>query len=190
MHATKLKFPIERRLALHVPVTEIMKNPTVRSLAADLDAQLKLTPAHETSHTSYIHHDPVVVFRANGSKTLLWVARPGVGEILCFLHLSHFLGPVMGDVSDNFEADSTFCGLSPEGAMGRVLEVADKARFADLGIEERALTQWVDVAFSLQRMVAEYESSGTVAIIDVFHAISLRAAASSREEWVLEHLSR
>lgn len=39
-------------------------------------------------------------------------------------------------------------------------------------------------------MAVDYEPSGMVHAIDVFHANPLRVAASSPEEWMSEHLSK
>lgn len=38
-------------------------------------------------------------------------------------------------------------------------------------------------------MAADYEPSGTVEVLDVFHARPLKVAAASPEDWVHNHLS-
>lgn len=107
----------------------------------------------------------------------------------CLLHLAHFLGLVSEDVSDEFEADQSFCALTNEEALTKTLTVANADRLSELGLEADALARWTNVAFGLQRMAADYDPSGKVNCIDVFHAVPLRAAARSREEWLGEHLS-
>lgn len=93
MHIIKLKYHIERRIHSDVPVVLIMNSPTIRSLAADLDAyqrQSKISPDEPVSIETY---DPVVVLRAEGSKTPLWLIHPGVGEVLVFIGLAQHLAP-------------------------------------------------------------------------------------------------
>ncbi|RYP50582.1 hypothetical protein DL768_003927 [Monosporascus sp. mg162] len=293
MHVIKLKYHIERRLGMDLPVIHIMKNSSIRSLAADIDAQLQQSKPLSSKEDPVGSYDPVVVFRAEGSKAPLWLIHPGVGEVLvfvrlaqrlamdnrpvfalraagfeygqqrfgsiteavdvyttairrrqprgpyalagysygtmlafetakrlrsgceeirflgsfnlpphiksrirrlnwnaCLLHLAHFLTLVTEDVSDAFEADSAFCALPRAEAVRRVLDIADRSRLEELGLETDALVRWVDVAFGLQHMAADYDPSGEVDNIDVFHAIPLRAVARSREVWLHEHLSR
>ena len=73
---------IEKRLNLttQIPITTIMTNPTVRSLAKALE---------DLSHpTSY---NPVVTLQHAGTKTPLWLIHPGVGEVLVFINLAKHL---------------------------------------------------------------------------------------------------
>lgn len=42
----------------------------------------------------------------------------------------------------------------------------------------------------MQSMASDYNPDGMVDVLDVFHAIPLKMAAASREEWVTKHLSR
>lgn len=44
------------------------------------------------------------------------------------------------------------------------------------------------MAFALHSMAVDYEPSGQVDTVNIFHAIKMMAA--SQEEWVSEHLSR
>ncbi|KAI2618114.1 acetyl-CoA synthetase-like protein [Hypoxylon sp. NC1633] len=295
MHVIKLKYNIESRLGIDVSVIQIMKNPTIRGLAAALDAQSQhsKTGPDQQAPESIDNYDPVVVFRPRGSKTPLWLFHPGVGEVLvfvglaqclaaddrpvfalraagfepnqqrfesikqavntyaaairrrqphgpyalagysygtmlafetakqlgadgdevrflgsfnlpphikqrmrmlnwnaCLLHLSHFLGLITEDVADTLEVDPVVSTLPRAEAIGRVFDIVDKARWKELGLETDALERWVDVAFGLQHMATEYDPSGQVNSIDVFHAIPLRAVAKSREIWLREYLSR
>ncbi|KAK8024991.1 hypothetical protein PG990_002814 [Apiospora arundinis] len=296
MHVIKLKYCIEQRLGIDVPIIHIMKHPTIRSLAADLADQVRCSEDPVLPETAVTSYDPVVVFCAKGTKPPLWLFHPGVGEVLvfvglaqqlaieddrpvfalraagfeagqacfasipqavdtyaaairrrqphgpyalagysygamlafetakrlrdggdgaevpflaslnlpphirgrmrqlrwntCLLHLAHFLGLVDEDLSDTLEADANFCALPRAAALTRVLEVADGPRLAALGLGELALARWVDVAYELQSMAADYQPVGLVDSLDVFHAVPLRAVASSREEWLRDHLSR
>ncbi|KAH7384626.1 acyl-protein synthetase [Pyrenochaeta sp. MPI-SDFR-AT-0127] len=91
MHVIKLKYHIERHLKIDVPVIMIMKNPTIRALAADLGAHVRHSTADSGQPASIDSYDPVVVFRAEGSKTPLWLIHPGVGEVLVFIGLAQCL---------------------------------------------------------------------------------------------------
>ncbi|EPE28207.1 Acetyl-CoA synthetase-like protein [Glarea lozoyensis ATCC 20868] len=107
MHVIKLKHLIERRLGIDVPVVLIMKNPTVRALAIEIDACSKKNNSISTSFESY---DPVVVFRAEGAKTPLWLIHPGVGEVLVFIGLAKCLAaddrPVLALRAAGFEPNN------------------------------------------------------------------------------------
>ncbi|KAF2757493.1 acyl-protein synthetase [Pseudovirgaria hyperparasitica] len=109
---------------------------------------------------------------------------------MCLLHLAQFLGLVTDTVAEVMEQSSTYPGAHRDDALGTVMHATDAARLEELGLDHLALTRWADVAYGLQGMAVDYEPSGQVASIDVFHAIPLRHAAASREEWVHEHLSK
>ncbi|KAK7917916.1 hypothetical protein PG985_009790 [Apiospora marii] len=302
MHVIKLKYYIEKRLGRSISVFQIMKNPTIHSLAADLDddGPEKMEPGR---------YDPVVVFHETGSKPPLWLFHPGVGEVLvfvglarrlaqdddrpvfalraagfephqppfasieqavdlyaaairrrqprgpyalagysyggmlafetakrlqggdddetdtqvsflgvfnlpphiknrisqlswnvCLLHLTHFLGLVTEDIADASEADPAFRALSRSEALAHTLALcsddinedkdARRRLEEELGLDPPALARWADVAYGLQAMAADYDPSGEVRRLDLFHAAPLRAAAPSREAWLGEQLSR
>ncbi|KAI1470346.1 acetyl-CoA synthetase-like protein [Daldinia caldariorum] len=110
MHIIKLKYYIERGLGIDVSVINIMKNHTIRALAAYLDAQLQHSKAGSRQQAPSIDsYDPVVVFRAKGSKTPLWLIHPGVGEVLVFVGLAQCLAvddrPVFALRAAGFESD-------------------------------------------------------------------------------------
>lgn len=110
---------------------------------------------------------------------------------MCLLHLSYFLGLTTESFVDD-KTDSDFPGVtvSRSEALAVVLRAADGRRLRELGLNDAALARWADVAFGLQSIAVDYEPGGRVEAVDVFHAIPLKAAAASREEWVEEHLSR
>ncbi|KFA61393.1 hypothetical protein S40285_03621 [Stachybotrys chlorohalonatus IBT 40285] len=107
---------------------------------------------------------------------------------LCLLHLSYFLELIPETYADSLE--DRFPNMPREEAFAIVMSAADKERMAELGLDESKLTNWAELAFGLQGMAVNYEPSGSVATIDVFHAIPLRVAAKSREDWVENHLSK
>ncbi|RYP81523.1 hypothetical protein DL769_001931 [Monosporascus sp. CRB-8-3] len=107
---------------------------------------------------------------------------------LCLLHLAYFLGLVSQAYAHDIE--DRFSGMARLDAMALVLGVADKERLVALGLNEAGLASWAEVAFGLQSMAVDYEPQGMVKNIDVFHAIPLKAAAKSREDWLQNHLAK
>ncbi|CAJ2509765.1 Uu.00g056650.m01.CDS01 [Anthostomella pinea] len=97
---------------------------------------------------------------------------------------------VTEDISDILEDKLTSHAVSQDEATRWVLDIVDKPRWEELGLKTDAQVRWVDVAFGLQRVARDDDPSGQVNGIDIFHAIPLKAVASSREVWVNEHLSR
>ncbi|KAK7745608.1 hypothetical protein SLS62_009786 [Diatrype stigma] len=293
MHVIKLKYRIDRRLGMNYPVVHIMKNLSVRSLAADIDAHVRRSQSLDLQQNPVHSYDPLIVLRPEGIKTPLWIVHPGVGEVLifvrlaqhltsdnrpvfalraagledgqqffrsiaeavdiytaairrrqprgpyalagysygamlafeiakrleadgavvrflgsfnlppyiknrirqldwstCLLNLAHFLDLLAEDVSDSLVADRALKGLTHAAALQHVMEIADKPRLKELGLDQKALKRWVDVVYSLQTMARDYEPSGKVGSIDVFHAIPLQAVSKSSEEWLRDHLSR
>ncbi|KAI0410566.1 acetyl-CoA synthetase-like protein [Xylaria grammica] len=91
MHIIKLKYRIEKRLGLDLPIVNIIKNPSVRALAANINAQPHRRQPLSPEQSPSDFYDPVVVLRAGGTKTPLWLVHPGVGEILVFVRLAQHL---------------------------------------------------------------------------------------------------
>ncbi|KAI2464674.1 acetyl-CoA synthetase-like protein [Annulohypoxylon bovei var. microspora] len=110
---------------------------------------------------------------------------------MCLLHLGQFLGLIDELTVDKTAEDNTTYRDAPRAvALRYMLTLADVERLHELGLDEAALSRWTDVAYGLQSMAIDYEPTGSVATLDVFHAEPLRVAASSRDEWVGQHLSR
>ncbi|KAI0406756.1 hypothetical protein F4802DRAFT_612909 [Xylaria palmicola] len=105
------------------------------------------------------------------------------------LHLAQFLGLTTESYVEETEM-STFPTMPRNDALAQVIRAADVRRLEELGLQLEALERWADVAYGLQSMAVDYEPNGQVGGIDVFHALPLKAAASSREEWIGEHLSK
>ena len=96
-----LKSAIERVLPLQtdVPITTIMANPDIRSLAVAL-----------TSHQAPETYNPAIALQTTGQSTPLWLVHPGVGEILIFLHLAKHIRdrPVYALRSRGFDGEPYF----------------------------------------------------------------------------------
>ncbi|PYH96494.1 thioesterase domain protein [Aspergillus ellipticus CBS 707.79] len=69
-------------------------------------------------------------------------------------------------------------------AIVRLIDRVDQSRLIALGLNEKKLEQWINVAFSLQEMGRSYEPTGSVAHMDVFHCDPLEFLGVSREEWL------
>ncbi|KAK5625637.1 hypothetical protein RRF57_001353 [Xylaria bambusicola] len=106
----------------------------------------------------------------------------------CLLHLAYFLGLTTEENAEQIE-ESDFQNLDREKALAYILDLADRDRMEELGLNEPGLIRWTDVAYDLPRIATDYEPQGNVAVLDIFHAIPLKAAAPNREEWVNIHLS-
>lgn len=112
---------------------------------------------------------------------------------MCLLHLTQFLGLVTAAFADEqigAPSDSPYHRATRREVLAWILQAIDASRLRDLGLGARQLARWADVAHGLQSMAIDYEPSGLVPSIDVFHAEPLKVAAPSREVWVTQHLSR
>ncbi|KAI2468974.1 acetyl-CoA synthetase-like protein [Annulohypoxylon bovei var. microspora] len=111
---------------------------------------------------------------------------------MCLLHLVQFLGLVTEDHADQEAANerSPYRLASREEALQIVLDLAGESRMRELGLGPKDLERWANVAYALPNMAVEYEPSGCVKSLDVFHAEPLKIVGVSREEWVNEHLSK
>ncbi|KAI1199561.1 acetyl-CoA synthetase-like protein [Nemania serpens] len=106
---------------------------------------------------------------------------------MCLLHLAQFLDLVTEGHVEVLEA-TDYRSLSRDQALVRILCDTDNGRLGELGLNENSLGRWADVAYGLQSMATDYEPRGSVDVLDAFHAMPLKVAAASREEWLREHL--
>jgi acyl-CoA synthetase (AMP-forming)/AMP-acid ligase II/thioesterase domain-containing protein len=108
---------------------------------------------------------------------------------MCLLHLCWFLDLTSEEHTNGIDEHS-FLSETRGNALKIVLRASRQSRLDELGLGEPELIQWTNVAFGLQSMAVDYEPSGQVDTIDIFHAIPLKVVAVSQQEWVSEHLSR
>ncbi|KAK7946088.1 acetyl-CoA synthetase-like protein [Apiospora aurea] len=106
----------------------------------------------------------------------------------CLLHLAYFLGLITEEYAEAME--QRFSKLSHLDAMAQILNAVDHMRMMELGLEEEGIKNWASLAYSLQSMAVNYEPTGKINAIDIFHAIPLKGAARSRSDWVENHLAR
>jgi len=109
---------------------------------------------------------------------------------MCLLHLTQFLGLKPEEDVENIEQNSGFSAAPSSDALVQIVRAADDDRMEELGLKDVAPARWSNVTYGLRSMAVEYEPMGQVDSIDIFHVIPLQQAATSREEWVDERLSK
>ncbi|WP_241837929.1 non-ribosomal peptide synthetase [Streptomyces sp. CB03234] len=85
LEVLQLRGRVTRRLKIpDLPLATVLTSPTVRGLAARIDA---LRGGRPTEPEPY---DPVVPMQESGAKTPLFCVHPGVGEVLVFVNLATY----------------------------------------------------------------------------------------------------
>ncbi|RAH64223.1 acetyl-CoA synthetase-like protein [Aspergillus aculeatinus CBS 121060] len=86
----KLKRHVERDLTCiqpgSIPLSTLMRNTTVRDLASVLRGSTSASTSSAPNST----YDPVVPLQRRGSKTPIWLAHPGIGEVMAFMNLAKY----------------------------------------------------------------------------------------------------
>jgi acyl-CoA synthetase (AMP-forming)/AMP-acid ligase II/thioesterase domain-containing protein/acyl carrier protein len=108
---------------------------------------------------------------------------------MCLLSLSYFIGLTTQEYADGIDQDQYQLLSRPE-ALKQVLSATDYSRMEEFGLTEPELVLWANLAFGLQSMAVDYDPSGLVDSIDIFHAAPLKIVAASQEIWVRDHLSK
>ena len=100
----------------------------------------------------------------------------------CLLNLAYFLNHMTEQRAR--ELWPLLRGVDRSQALERVVgDVAAPARMAELSLTPDALAHWAGVA-------RDYEPGGTVGAMDVFYCVPPAAVASSKEEWLVHHMSQ
>jgi acyl-CoA synthetase (AMP-forming)/AMP-acid ligase II/thioesterase domain-containing protein len=115
-----------------------------------------------------------------------------LGWAACLLNLSYFLSLLSEDEAGKMEPKIEAMDESGDraGALRVVMEACNHDRLTELQLDGEALANWAMLAHRLQGMARDYEPSGSVKVMDVFHAIPLREAARDRRDWLENHLSK
>ncbi|GAB1204409.1 hypothetical protein APSETT445_003062 [Aspergillus pseudonomiae] len=106
----------------------------------------------------------------------------------CLLHLSYFLDLMTEERARELARELT--DATREAALDRVLGSADMARFTELALTGAGLVKWANLAFALQSMAVDYDPAGSIGGMDVFYCVPLAVVASSKKQWLEEHLSK
>ena len=80
--------------------------------------------------------------------------------------------------------------VSHNDALKHLLSISDANRLHELAMTQDSLTNWVDVAYSLQSSAVDYDPTGSVACLDIFVCEPLKALEMSKHEWRVGPLSR
>jgi thioesterase domain-containing protein len=106
----------------------------------------------------------------------------------CLLQLSYFLG---------FFGEEYAHTMHPilhqqrrEEVIAHVLSKAPADHMAELGLDAAKLTNWADLAYSLQSSAIDYEPTGSVQSMDIFCATPLAAVARDMEDRMTNQLSK
>lgn len=104
------------------------------------------------------------------------------------INLSYFLDLI----SEQYAHD-----ISPElhklphsEVLDHIFERAPRGRLEELSLTKEKMDTWISLAHKMQEAALEYEPSGSVACMDVFHAIPLKLVAKDRNDWVNNKLSK
>jgi acyl-CoA synthetase (AMP-forming)/AMP-acid ligase II/thioesterase domain-containing protein/aryl carrier-like protein len=106
----------------------------------------------------------------------------------CLLNLSYFLGLMTEERARELAVE--LGGCPRDLALSTIMKNASLPRLAELALSESALDRWASVAFALQSMAVDYEPSGSVAGFDCFYCIPLAVVATSKQQWLDDHLSK
>ncbi|EDN03587.1 predicted protein [Histoplasma mississippiense (nom. inval.)] len=72
----------------------------------------------------------------------------------------------------------------------RQLDWVEAESFGGAILTRNKLRTWITLAHKMQEAALEYEPSGSVASIDVFHAIPLKLVAANPTDWIENKLSK
>lgn len=104
------------------------------------------------------------------------------------LHIAHFCGIITEQRSEEL-VDELRELPQLEQVAGLLLE-SDQHRCVELALTHKSLLNWVNVAWSLQKIGWEYDPSGLVSHMDVFYCQPLKVVARTREEYRETKLNR
>ncbi|KAJ5631503.1 acetyl-CoA synthetase-like protein [Penicillium longicatenatum] len=106
----------------------------------------------------------------------------------CLLHLAFFLDLMTEDHAQIIRPD--ILDLPKSDAIVQVIKASSVERLTDLSITAAKLERWASLAYGLQSMARDYDPSGSVGSMDVFYCEPLTVVASSKQQWLEDHLHR
>ncbi|PGH27376.1 hypothetical protein AJ80_00854 [Polytolypa hystricis UAMH7299] len=80
--------------------------------------------------------------------------------------------------------------LPREEVLDHIISCGSQSRLEELSMTKQKLNTWISLAHKMQEAALEYEPSGSIAHIDVFHAIPLKLVAKDRNDWIENKLSK
>ncbi|KAG5299650.1 nonribosomal peptide synthetase TdiA [Histoplasma capsulatum G186AR] len=104
------------------------------------------------------------------------------------INLSYFLDLISEEHA--LELSPKLHELSNDDALDHIMSCAAQSRLVELSLTRNKLRTWITLAHKMQEAALEYEPSGSVASIDVFHAIPLKLVAANPTDWIENKLSK
>ncbi|KAK2799683.1 putative NRPS-like protein biosynthetic cluster [Onygenales sp. PD_10] len=104
------------------------------------------------------------------------------------INLSYFLELISEEYAH--EISPELHKLSNDEALDHILSCAPQGRLSELSLTKKKLGTWITLAHKMQEAALDYEPSGSVSCIDVFHAIPLKLVAKDRNDWIENKLSK
>ncbi|EGC43064.1 conserved hypothetical protein [Histoplasma capsulatum var. duboisii H88] len=104
------------------------------------------------------------------------------------INLSYFLDLISKEHA--LELSPKLHELSYDDALDHIMSCATQSRLVELSLTRNKLRTWITLAHKMKEAALEYEPSGSVASIDVFHAIPLKLVAANPTDWIENKLSK
>ncbi|PGH18528.1 hypothetical protein AJ79_00305 [Helicocarpus griseus UAMH5409] len=104
------------------------------------------------------------------------------------INLSYFLDLISEEYAH--EISPILHQLTNDEALDHIMACAPQDRLTELSLTRKKLKTWISLAHKMQEAALDYEPSGSVSCIDVFHAIPLKLVAKDRDDWVQNKLSK
>lgn len=104
------------------------------------------------------------------------------------LNLSYFLDLITEEYAHAISPEMH--KLTTDEVLDHIMGKAPKSRLEELALDKHKLKTWVSLAHAMQEAAMDYEPKGSVACMDVFHAIPLKLVAKDRDDWVKNKLSK
>ncbi|KAK2755892.1 putative NRPS-like protein biosynthetic cluster [Arachnomyces sp. PD_36] len=104
------------------------------------------------------------------------------------INLSYFLELITEEYAH--EISPAMHRLSHSEVLDHIFSCAPPGRLQELSLTKEKMNNWISLAHKMQEAALEYEPSGSVVCIDVFHAIPLKLVAKDRTDWVENKLSK
>lgn len=97
------------------------------------------------------------------------------------LHIAHFCGIITEQRSEELVDELRELPMPEQVAY--LLAESDQQRCEELALTHESLLNWVNVAWSLQKIGWDYDPSGSVSHMDIFYCQPLKVVARTREEY-------
>lgn len=105
----------------------------------------------------------------------------------CLVHLAYF-SDLISEESTTTVAPYMRTLSSKSAQMDYLLEISSPERLEELALSKANLSNWADVAFTLQSRAVDYDPSGKVAAMDVFYCRPLTILGITKQQWLDQHL--